>query len=466
MAKQGGDPLFPGTRYIVVFDEAHHLPDKALDIGSAELKFEEPLVELPKLNGYVRSWQKSVDLLRVLKRAKVDPSDLDPAYALNALGALREETAALPVDPETLQLRFPKGELAPKVAAACDMAFNHVLTLSSAVNEAAQALKNSNLADKHPELKQTIAELMFQSAFFNGLLDRLAKALRLISEKKRAVRWAFVSPTAVSLHCSPLEGADVLRDLLWGNERALTGLMSATLQDFDGFERFKARSGAGESLRTLALPHIFPYRENSMYLVRMKYSPRYTEREAFAKELGESMPKFISPREGTLVLFPSRALMRMMVPQLRKHFGTKVLVQGDMGIKELVAEHKKRILSGQGNILCGLATLAEGLDLPGELCTHVIICALPFTAPTSPVEQELQEVLGKEYFSQRSMPDALVRLVQMVGRLMRRETDRGRISVFDNRLDTTRWGRKMLDALPAFRRVSVGPDSPPLMRVE
>lgn len=466
MAKQGADPLFPGGRYIVVFDEAHHLPDKALDIGTAKLQFLEPLTELPKMGAYQRAWQKSPDLLRVLKRAKVSAVELDPAFLLNGLEALRDETAQLPVDPETLQYRFPKGEVSPKVLAAANMAFNHALSLSSAVNEATQGLKASNLADKHPELKQTIAELMFQSAFFNGLLDRLTKALRLLTARQRAVRWAFVSATEVSLHCSPLEGADVLRDLLWSSERALVAMVSATLQDFDGFDRFKARCGVGDNLRTMVLPHVFPYRENTMYLVQMANSPRFNEREAYVRELSETMPRFINAREGTLVLFPSRTMMRQMLPALKKQFGNKVLTQGDMGIKELVAEHKKRILSGQGSVLCGLATLAEGLDLPGELCTHVAICALPFTVPTSPVEQELQEMLGKEYFAQRSLPDALVKLAQMVGRLMRRESDRGRITVFDNRLATTRWGQKMLNALPDFKRVSVAPTAPPLMRVE
>lgn len=462
MARDGADPLFPGGRYIVVFDEAHHLPDKALDIGTANLTFADALDELPKLSGYARSWHKSVDLVRVLKKARLEDGDFDPAYLTNALLALRDEVCALPVDADTFQYRFVRGELPTGLATACDQALEHALALSRALADATSALKGSNLAERHPELKPNISELLFQSAFFNSLLGKLVKALTLLTARERAVRWAFNNGTAVSLHTSPLEGADVLRDLLWGNERAIVAMVSATLKDFDGFERFKARSGAGERLRTMELPHIFPYRENTLYLVTMKHSPRHDEREAFAAELSSSMPKFIDPKEGTLVLFPSRSLMRLVLPTLREHFGSKVLVQGDMGIKELIREHKSRILSGQGNILCGLATLAEGLDLPGELCTHVIICALPFAVPTSPVEQELQEMMGRDYFALRAMPDALTKLVQMVGRLMRRESDRGRITVFDKRLFYTRWGRKMLNALPGFRRRPVAPDAPPL----
>lgn len=198
-----------------------------------------------------------------------------------------------------------------------------------------------------------------------------------------------------------------------------------------------------------------------MYLVEMSASPRQEEKEKFISELCAYLPDFIDENEGTLVLFPSRVLMRHVLPVLKDRYKTRVLTQGEMGIKELVKAHKKRIDLGQGSILCGLATLAEGLDLPGEYCTHVVICALPFTVPTSPVERELQETLGKDYFAKRALPDALVKMIQMVGRLMRRETDRGRITIFDKRLLYTKWGLKLLGALPAFRRKRVQPDAPP-----
>lgn len=177
------------------------------------------------------------------------------------------------------------------------------------------------------------------------------------------------------------------------------------------------------------------------------------------------MPGFIGAKEGTLVLFPSKALMYQVAKTLKRTHPGSVLCQNDMGVKELVKTHKARIESGKGSILCGVATLAEGLDLPGDLCTHVIICALPFTVPNSPVELELQEVLGKDYFSKRALPDTLTRLIQMTGRLMRRETDRGRITVFDKRLHTTRWGRKLLDAMPDFKRTTISPARPPVFNI-
>lgn len=460
MAKSGIDPLFPGGRYLAVFDEAHHLPDKALEAGTANLELHSMVVDLAQATTFSRAMQRQNDLAKLLEKQKVHPADLDPSGLISTLSHVTTLVQAIPVEDETSQYRFERGELPEDLKKALLLATVQCETMQLAMQNAAQGLKQTNLPDKTPALKPIIAELLYMAAGINGKLSRLAKSLDLLTTSRRAVRWAFHAGDAVSLHSSPLEGADVLRDLLWGNERISCAMVSATLKDFEGFDRFKARSGAPESLRTMELPHIFPYRENTMYLVEMQHSPRQDEKEAFEAELSKTMPRFINSKEATLVLFPSRSLMNKVLPQLKSSFPGLVLTQGDMGIKELVKTHKQRVDAGKGSVLCGLATMAEGLDLPGAYCTHVIICALPFTVPTSPVEKELQELLGKDYFAKRALPDTLVKLVQMVGRLMRRETDRGRITVFDKRLLFTKWGMKLMGALPGFRRKRIRPDEP------
>ena len=100
----------------------------------------------------------------------------------------------------------------------------------------------------------------------------------------------------------------------------------------------------------------------------MKHSPRQDEREKFIKELSEKMPRVIDANEGTLVILNSKAVLDTLAPVIRKAFPGKVLVQNEMGFKQLVHEHRSRIDRGHGNILMGLATVAEGLDLPGKYC--------------------------------------------------------------------------------------------------
>lgn len=464
MAKSEQEPLFPWSNYLLVVDEAHHLPDKALETGAAELELAALITELSKMSGFARTWFKTADLARLLEKQKIEQADFDPSFTLNALQSLKAELKTLEVDPETHQVRFGS-DLPPNIFDLVTLAMGHADALLLTIQRAIQALRQSNVAEKNPKLAGVFAELLYQGAGFSGQLASATKAMRLLTGRARAVRWLFAGDTGMSLHSSPLEGADVLRELMWGSERVRVAMVSATLRDFKGFDRFKSRLGLTE-LRTLALPHIFPYHENNLYLVGMRHSPRQVERAKFTAELKVALPRFIDGNEGTLILFPSKELMRSIVPVLRTTFGVDaVLCQQEKNTRDLIQEHIARIRSGQGSILCGLAAMAEGLDLPGALCTHVVICALPFQVPTSPVERELQKILGNDYFSKRALPDALVRLIQMVGRLMRRETDRGRVSIFDNRLSKSFWGNKMVGALPNFNVVHVSPERPPLKRV-
>jgi ATP-dependent DNA helicase DinG len=239
--------------------------------------------------------------------------------------------------------------------------------------------------------------------------------------------------------------------VLWQSERAVPILVSATLRTFGNFDRFRSRSGLPDFALTHAVDPIFDYgKSNLVIATHMKHTPKYAERAAFEQEVSEKLPLYIREGMSTLVLFPSIRLMRKVLPFLKTRFGEAVLAQGMMALSKLLQTHRENSDAHKTSILCGLATMAEGLDLPGHYCGHVVILALPFAVPTSPVERELQEAMGKAYFYERALPDSQTHLVQMVGRLIRRESDRGRITVMDKRLWDTAWGRKMLDALPPF----------------
>ena len=110
----------------------------------------------------------------------------------------------------------------------------------------------------------------------------------------------------------------------------------------------------------------------------------------------------------------------------------------------------------RGSIIFGLSSFAEGVDLPGKLCSHVIIAKLPFSVPTSPVEAATAEWIeskGGSPFMKMSMPDCSLKLIQAAGRLIRTETDSGRLTILDRRLVNSRWGKLLLDALPPFKRI-------------
>ena len=111
---------------------------------------------------------------------------------------------------------------------------------------------------------------------------------------------------------------------------------------------------------------------------------------------------------------------------------------------------------GKFDVLIGVNLLREGLDLPGEACTTVVITQVPFAVPTDPQTSTLSEWFesrGLNSFNLIAIPHALRTLTQFAGRLIRTSTDTGRVIILDSRLLTRRYGKRIIDALPPFKRV-------------
>lgn len=110
MEKEGQEPLFPG-RYLLVFDEAHHLPDKALEIAAGSIDVPALLEELPKAMGVSRGWSKHPELLKLLDKSKLSLNDFDTFGLLNGLEAIRDELSYLVWDEDVPAYRFEGGRL-------------------------------------------------------------------------------------------------------------------------------------------------------------------------------------------------------------------------------------------------------------------------------------------------------------------------------------------------------------------
>ncbi|MEC8081130.1 MAG: helicase C-terminal domain-containing protein, partial [Pseudomonadota bacterium] len=125
--------------------------------------------------------------------------------------------------------------------------------------------------------------------------------------------------------------------------------------------------------------------------------------------------------------------------------------------KRIILEsHKDAIDGDKGSLLFGLASFAEGVDLPGKYLTRVYIAKIPFAVPDDPVEATLAEWIqrrGGNPFMEITIPDASLRLVQATGRLLRSETDSGEIHILDKRLHTKRYGRQLINSLPPYKQI-------------
>jgi ATP-dependent DNA helicase DinG len=179
-------------------------------------------------------------------------------------------------------------------------------------------------------------------------------------------------------------------------------------------------------------------------------------REEHAQEISDWLAEYLDWDAGNLVLFTSRAKLDRVLQRLPIDKVRKVRAQGSLAKAQLLAEHSADIESGKGSTLFGLASFGEGVDLPGKLCETVVITQLPFAVPTDPVGATYAEWLesrGRNPFIEVSVPEATRLLTQYCGRLIRNETDTGRIVLLDRRVVTKRYGAGMLRALPPFERV-------------
>ncbi len=147
--------------------------------------------------------------------------------------------------------------------------------------------------------------------------------------------------------------------------------------------------------------------------------------------------------------------MLRVLDDVDEDFRKRVLVQGDLAKHEILTRHRKRIDDNESSCIFGLASFAEGVDLPGDYCRHVVIAKLPFSVPDDPVDATLSEWIesrGGNSFYDLMLPNAALRVVQAAGRLLRTETDSGSVSILDRRLLTKPYGKLLINALPPFRR--------------
>lgn len=252
---------------------------------------------------------------------------------------------------------------------------------------------------------------------------------------------------------SPILAGMQLESCLWSRCFAAV-ITSATLTALGSFERLRLHTGLPAESSFSIVPSPFDY-ANAATLVIPALPCEPSAVEQHTDSIIQLLPELLDLGEGSLVLFASRRQMLNVYQGLTPELRELVLVQGDHTRAEVLRRHKAAIDRGDGSVIFGLASFAEGVDLPGRYCSHVVIAKIPFSVPDQPVEAALSEWVeanGGNPFMDIAVPDAALRLVQASGRLLRTESDRGRITLLDKRVLTKRYGKAILDSLPAFSR--------------
>ncbi len=268
-------------------------------------------------------------------------------------------------------------------------------------------------------------------------------------------RWLAVDDSGqdIIVCVSPIAAGDLLRDNLWQRAFGVVAT-SATLRALGRFDRFAAAVGLPDNARTLAVPGAFDFARAGVLAVP-DIGADGGQSVAHTEALIDALPGLVDTGEGTLVLFASRRQMQDVAEGIPDRLRHRVLMQGEFPHAEIVRRHRAELDGGRGSVIFGLASFAEGLDLPGDYCRHVMIAKLPFAVPDDPLQaaqSEWLEARGHNPFRALTLPDASLRLIQACGRLLRSESDSGRVTILDRRLLTKFYGPQLLDSLPPFRR--------------
>jgi len=296
------------------------------------------------------------------------------------------------------------------------------------------------LAEKPEEVHTLLRRLAELREDFTFLLE---------SRDKRFVFWYERRNRGVFLQATPIDVSPILYERLFEPVDTIV-LTSATLAVGGNFDFAKARLGV-RSTRELVLEPHFDYQEQALlYLPQGLPDPNTAEFTAAAAE--EVLRILELSRGRAFVLFTSFQQMRQIFERVQGKVRYPLLLQGTAPKRALLEQFQSP--ANAGAVLFATASFWQGVDVPGEQLSCVIVDRLPFAVPSDPVVKArvegLREVGGNPFYDYQ-VPDAVIALKQGFGRLIRSRTDRGVLALLDGRIQTRNYGKVFLESLPPYR---------------
>ena len=436
---------------IFVFDEAHHLSQKALSHfsngGSTEF-----------MKTSIRQYQSGID--QIIKMTNSKPSEPYIEKVDDALKDLIDLISELDYD-DDVHLFSIQGipeeikNLTRQVFILFNAAYNDFYEQKEEWEEFSKSNKvehsvNDNLNNIIGQNNQNLSSVLSLLSTFNSAQE---------PDKPPSSNWISRSRLAnkkfnYQINSAKIDVSSSLEQMIWSKAAGVV-LTSATLTALGSFNRLNNQLGLKpDENQYLRLASPFNHKSVEFSIAKMKASPTNTFEHT--QEVALELKKRIDKNAATLVLFASNNQMQSVADLIEKSIGCDLFIQGEYSKKNILERHIENRKKGKGSIIFGLDSFAEGVDLKGDNLNHVFIAKLRFSVPTSPIEMTTQsylESLNRNSFMEISLPDASLRLIQACGRLIRTETDTGSITIFDNRLINKFYGKLLLEALPEFKVV-------------
>lgn len=451
--------LPPFTRLII--DEAHQFEDaltSGLTFRADELLLRRNMTELgdsrrgllTTVTAFARAYATDIEAARIadfaaLIIAALAELDAPLRHFFAACRSLSKTTNSHPGD---RQLRITDAVRRQREFEAVEAAWE---TLSPYLSVLAEKLSELGhvagriRADNREDAEDLALSVLSSARTFGGVQQQIQAFVA--EPDSNAVYWISIGndEQPVSLFSAPISVSALAREGIW-NERASVVLTSATLQTSDGFGYLAGRLGA-EHMEVSAIGSPFDYHSNTL-LYLPDDLPDPADRFRYQRAVEQAIIELSAALHGrTMALFTSYQQLKQTASAIAPRLalgGIVVLDQSDGTSRHAMLEQFK---SAERAVLLGTRSFWEGVDIPGEALSALVIVRLPFAVPNEPIVAARSETYS-DGFMEYSLPEAVLRFRQGFGRLIRTASDRGVVLVLDGRIISKRYGEAFISALP------------------
>jgi ATP-dependent DNA helicase DinG len=440
--------LLPSYNYCVI-DEAHHFDKTASKHFGKQVDY----VSIQYLLNELLDSNYDKEMSKLLTTAKERADELFRYLYSIVQEQMNRNTSFNDVG--RLQFIFDQSDLKDSTAGHLHDMNQRLLFILKDINftlsNQIEAIKTSDLPDRNKteELNRRIDQV-------SGLIEKLG--FFLSKQEDAHVKWIEIetqgAKNAVYLYCEPIEVGNLLAEHFYQKKKCVV-LTSATLTMKSSFEFIIEKNGLNkDEIDVKKIESPFSYEDQVQLLVPSDLPHIKQDREEdYVTAVSYAIYELAQITHGRmLVLFTSYQMLKDTHDMLKSFSDQDDMIIIAQGISSGSRSRlKKNFQSFDRSILLGTSSFWEGVDIPGEDLSCVVIVRLPFERPNHPVFSVKAQVLkdsGKNPFMELALPNAVIRFKQGFGRLIRSSKDKGIVFVCDSRLIQSKYGKYFTDSIP------------------